>query len=130
MTLSELGRYREAANQLSSDAQTGPDRVVFTHALARLLATAPDDRVRDGVRAMNIVQDLVQQGRTLELGETMAMALAELGEYERAASVQRDLLVGAQRNGLTAVTPRIAANLSRYERREPCRTPWTAEEMP
>jgi len=130
MALAQLGRYRQALDRLSAAAQVGPDRIVFSHAVARLLATAPDDRVRDGAKALALVQDLVQQGRTVELGETMAMALAEMGEFERAASVQRDLLVGARRNGLTAVAPRIAANLTRYEQRQPCRTPWTLEEMP
>ena len=55
-------------------------QLIFPHGLARLLATSPDDHVRDGQRAMTLVQDLVKQGRTLELGETLAMALAELGQ--------------------------------------------------
>jgi hypothetical protein len=79
---------------------------------------------------MGLVQQLVQQGRSLELGETMAMTLAELGEYERAAAIQRDLITGATRNNVTAVLPRLQANLARYQRREACRTPWTREEGP
>ena len=35
-----------------------PDQPDVAHMLARLLAAAPDDRVRDGRRAMEIVQDL------------------------------------------------------------------------
>ncbi len=89
MALVQLGRYGEARGRLEAAAQSGPDQAVFTHGLARLLATAPDDRVRDGQRAMTLVQQLLVQGRTLELGETMAMTLAEQGQYERAASVQR-----------------------------------------
>ena len=132
MTLAQLGRYREAHDRLTAAvaAAGATDRPVFEHALARLLVSAPDDRVRDARRAMPIVQQLVQAGRSLELGETMAMTLAELGEFERAASVQRDLITGATRNGVTAVIPRLQANLARYERRQPCRTPWTREEGP
>jgi Flp pilus assembly protein TadD len=130
MTLVQLGRDREARDRLAQASKTGPDRLVFTHALARLLAASRDDSVRDAPRAMSLVQELLQQGRTLELGETMAMTLAALGEFERAAAVQRDLLAGASKAGLVPVTTRLAANLASYERREPCRTPWAADEMP
>jgi len=58
------------------------------------------------------------------------MTLAELGQYEQAASVQRDLITAAEKAGLTDVTSRLAFNLKSYERREPCRTPWTESEMP
>ena len=56
---------------------------MFTHALARLLATSPDEKVRDGRRAMDLVQQMLQRGRSIELGETYAMALAELGHTTR-----------------------------------------------
>jgi tetratricopeptide (TPR) repeat protein len=131
MTLAQIGRHREARDRLAAAAQAGDaDAIVFRSALARLLAASPDDAVRDGAQAMRLVQELIAQGRTLELGETMAMALAAMGEYDRAAAVQRDLLKGARTNNITAVMPRLAANLARYERGEPCRTPWTLDEMP
>jgi protein O-GlcNAc transferase len=130
MTLVQLGRHREARAALERAHDAAPESVVFAHGLARLLATAPDAGVRDGRRAKMLVDALVQQGRTLDLGETMAMTLAELGEFDRAAAVQRDLLTAAQRAGLPAVVSRIAANLARYEARTPCRTPWTEQEWP
>jgi len=131
MTLVQIGRSRDARDRLTAAVQGGgADALVFKSALARLLATSPDDSVRDGAQAMRFVQELIEHGRTLELGETMAMALAAVGEYDRAAMVQRDLLKGARANNVTAVIPRLSANLARYERGEPCRTPWTLDEMP
>jgi tetratricopeptide (TPR) repeat protein len=130
MTLVQLRRYQEARDQLAEGMKTHPDQAMFIHGLARLLVAAPDDRVRDGRRAMTLVQTLLEQGRTLELGETMAMTLAEMGQYDQAAVVQRDLLKAAERAGLKAAVQRLSANLRLYERREPCRTPWTDEEMP
>lgn len=130
MTLAQLGRYREARDRLAAAAAGGVDQPVFQHGLARLLVTAPDGALRDGPRAMGLVQQLVQQGRSLELGETMAMTLAELGEYDRAIAIQRDLITGATRNNATAALPRLQANLARYQRREPSRTAWTREEGP
>ena len=130
MTLVQLRRHREARALLEDAARRAPASVAFAHGLARLLATAPEARVRDGARARQIVEDLVAQGRTLDLGETMAMALAELGEYPRAVAVQRDLITAATRAGLTSAAARMAQNLSRYERRQPCRVPWTEQEWP
>lgn len=130
MTLAQLGRDRDAVTALERAHEAAPESVVFTHGLARLLVTAADARVRDGRRAKMLVDALVQQGRTLDLGETMAMTLAELGEFDRAVAVQRDLLTAAERAGLPAVVRRIAGNLARYEARRPCRTPWTEQEWP
>lgn len=130
MTLVHVGRFREARDRFDAARQAGGEVAPFTHGLARLLATAPDPAVRDGARAMTLVQELLQRGRTLDLGETMAMTLAELGEFGRAAAVQRDLITASTHAGLAPVTARLGANLSRYERRLPCRTPWTEDEMP
>lgn len=127
--LAQLGRDKEARDELATAARE-TESPVFKHGLARLLATSPDDTVRDGTRAMMLVQELMAEGRTLDLGETMAMTLAELGQFDRAMSVQRDLMVAAKKAQLPAVVARLSVNLARYERREPCRTPWTLAEVP
>jgi hypothetical protein len=78
-----------------------------------------------------MVQQLIgTEQRTPDLGETMAMALADLGRYDEAVRVQQDLIAGAERRGLHDVTRRLAANLALYERHQPCRTPWADGEMP
>jgi tetratricopeptide (TPR) repeat protein len=131
ITFAQVHRYRDARNALADAMKMHPDQPLFAHGLARLLASAPDNSVRDGAQAIALVQRLLQkEQRTLELGETLAMALAAAGRFEEAAAVQRDLLKGAERNALTGVVPRLAGNLARYEHREPCRTPWTAAEVP
>ena len=130
MTLVKLHRDREARDTLAEAAKEPGDQSLFVRALARLLASSPDDSVRDGRRAMALVQQLLQHGRTPDLGETYAMTLAELGQYSEAASVQRDVMRAAERAGATNDEPRLAARLKLYERAEPCRTPWTDEEMP
>ena len=132
MALVQLGRYQEARDRLAADVKAFPEQqALFAHGLARLLAAAPDDRVRDGVKAIAMVGELLtKQQRTLDLGETMAMALAAATRYEEAARVQRDLMRGAEKAGLQQVVPRLAANLELYERRQPCRTPWPPGEIP
>ncbi len=130
MNLIRLERYDEAREQLERAAEDFPDqRSRFTHPLARLLAAAPDDRVRDGGRALAIVEGLAETEQSLLLGETLAMALAEVGRFGEAETVQRDLIAAASQTGLRDAGV-LAANLRRYERGLPCRRPWTPDELP
>ena len=122
--LVRLGRYREARDWFDEASRIHPERPDLSFALARLLAASPDDRVRDGQRAQAIVERLVQTGTTIDLGETMAMALAERGQFADAIAIQRQLVEASIRQGLEPVTRRLTANLLRYERGQACRTPW------
>jgi predicted Zn-dependent protease len=128
-TLSQLNRDQEARAQLMAGMNAFPDNVIFPHGLARLLATSPDDHVRDGQRAMVLVQDLITRGRTLELGETLAMTLAELGQYDQAASIQRDVIKSAGKAGVPSAEKRMTKHLTLYEHHQPCRTPWELDEI-
>ena len=131
MALVQLGRSQEARDRLVDDVNAFPEQSVFAHGLARLLAASSDDRVRDGDRAIALVGELLKkEQRTLDLGETMAMALAAATRYEEAARLQSDLVRGAEGAGLRQVVPRLAANLELYQRRQPCRTPWPPGEIP
>lgn len=128
MGLVALRRYGEARDWLEESVTLQPDEPLLSHALARLLVTAPDGRVRDGRRAMAIVQDLMKGVKRTDLGETMAMAAAELGNFEEATAIQRGVLAAAQRAGLAQAVARMQENLRLYEHRQPCRTPWKADD--
>jgi tetratricopeptide (TPR) repeat protein len=130
MALAGLARYEAARTVLEETMNTFPDQLAVRHALARLLAAAPDDRVRDGRRAMTLVQELLKKEQSIELGETLAMTLAELRQFEQAAAVQRDVMAASVQAGRADAARRMAENLARYERGEPCRTPWREGEMP
>jgi tetratricopeptide (TPR) repeat protein len=124
MALVRLRRYREAKAWLEESTRIQPDRPELSHTLARLLAAAPDDTVRDGARAMTLVQELMKTSKTTVVGETMAMALAEVGQFSDAAEVQRSVLAAAEQAGIARDVRRMTTNLRLYERRQPCRTPW------
>jgi tetratricopeptide (TPR) repeat protein len=128
MALVRLRRYHDALAWLGEGAKLYPDQPELALAQARLLAAAPDDRVRDGERALAIVQELFKSRKSTDVGETIAMALAEVGDYEQAAAIQRDVLAAATRAGLNDAARRMAGNLQLYERHRPCRTPWTDDE--
>ena len=124
MALVRLRRFSEARDRLVDAVNTYPDQPGFAHALARLLAAAPDARVRDGRRALALMQDLLKTQRTLELMQTMAMTLAELGQYDEAANWQRAAIAEASQAQRSDLTARLQENLSLYEHQQPCRTPW------
>ena len=131
MALVQLRRYREARDRLAAGFEAFPGASIFPHALARLLAAAPDAEVRDGPRAVRLVEQIASRGeRTIDLGETMAMALAEVGRYGEAAAVQRDLIAAAEAEGMRDAVPRLVASLRLYERGRPSRTPWPADAVP
>jgi tetratricopeptide (TPR) repeat protein len=124
MALVRLRRYNDARAWLEESAAAQPDRPELAHALARLLAAAPDPAVRDGQRALRMTQDLAAANGTTDVGETMAMALAEVGSYRDAVSVQRDVMEAARQGGAATDLRRMAANLQLYESGRACRMPW------
>lgn len=131
MNLVRLERFADARDYLETSAQSFPDQEsMFIHPLARLLAAAPADGVRDGQRAMLIVETLLEDEQSFVLGETYAMVLAELGQFTEAVAVQRDLIEAAEQTGAGDLLSGLRANLLLYERGEPCRTPWTPTELP
>src|SRR5262249_39201380 len=107
-----------------------PDDPMFSYALARLLAAAPDVKVRNGAQAKALVEILLKTQRSIDVGATAAMALAELGEFEQATAVQREVIAVAESAGLHDVVGHLHDNLKLYEQRQPCRIPFTDDELP
>ena len=124
MALVRLERYAEARDRLTEATMVRPDLSMFRHALARLLAAAPDDRVRDGARAWSLVEALPEEEKHPAVFETMAMVLAELGHFELASDWQRLAMSATARAGRSDVAQQMADNLALYARSRPCRTPW------
>jgi tetratricopeptide (TPR) repeat protein len=128
MGLVRVGRYQDARDRLEQGMRVFPDQLGFAHALARLLAAAPDDRVRDGTRALSIMEGLVEAEQTLAMAETMAMALAELGRFEDAVNWQRDVMAAAAKGRRQDLAGRLSANLRLYQNSQPCRVPWADDD--
>ena len=127
LTLVRLKDYQEAQNQLIEAVRLHPDRPEFTRALARLYAAAPDERVRDGQRALALAQELVTRQRSADELETMAMALAEAGQYEAAARSLGEAIVEAEKRGRLDLAKSMAIDLRLYEQHRPSRIPWREE---
>ncbi len=126
MSLARDRKWREARAVLEEGFDGSIEDAPRANALARILAAAPDERARDGARALALSRRLFEATHAPEAGLTFAMAMAETGEYERAAGLQRATLVLADRANATEARPFILANLALYEQRKPAREPWPA----
>lgn len=124
MTLVDLRRYAEARDQLAQGQELFPDQPGFTLALGRILAAAPDDRVRDGQRALALLRALPGGGQhTPDYAIALAMALAEVGQFTDAAGLQRQVIDQAGE-----IDPEFRRDLGRlldaYQQGRPARKPW------
>ena len=121
VTLVDLRRYEEAHDRLADLVSGYPEQPIFAHALARLLAAAPDAGVRDGLAAMRVLDALPEAQRVTDFGETLAMALAELGYYDDASRWQREGIAAARRAGREDLVARMAEKLGQYQSGRPWR---------
>jgi tetratricopeptide (TPR) repeat protein len=129
MALVDVRRFPEARQQLEQGLQMFPDRPAFSVSLARLLAASPDQTVRDGHRALDILMRLPEATQqTIDCGVATAMALAEAGRFDDAASLQQQILDHLP----PGVDPRVRQDFSQalrsYQQRRPLRQPWLDSE--
>jgi hypothetical protein len=114
-------RWQEGRDCLEEALLHHPDDPRIVHTLARLLATAPVSRVRDGNRSLELARRALAAEGSLEHSETVAMALAEMGRFEEAISWQRGLAQKASTLGDRATLTRLVHHLRLYEARRPVR---------
>ena len=128
MALVRLERYRVARERLTAAMAVHSARPEFPHALARVLAAAPDDGVRDGARAWELAQALARQQQNSAVAETLAMAAAETGRFDAAVEWQELAMTIARRAERPDIARRMASNLELYQAGQACRTPWREDD--
>ncbi len=111
--LTNARRYVEAAAVGRRAAAAWPGDPAILQRAAWLLATAPDDGVRDGALALRLAQALTLAGETPEALDTLAAAQAETGDLAAAiATCERALRLTEARggsDGLDGLGARLAA---------------------
>jgi tetratricopeptide (TPR) repeat protein len=124
------GSYARARTLLEDATTALPNDSDIAIALARVLSAAPDPEVRDPGRALRIVASLVrnQQGNPLEVGITLAMALAAVGQYRQAAAYQQAVIGQLESSHQDALAGSLRQNLIRYQRGEICIEPWASDD--
>jgi len=93
LLLTHLGRPLDAVTQYEEALRFKPDFVEVRVYLSTLLSTYPDEKVRDGQRALELAEQLVEGGNNGApfLG-ALAAAHAELGDFAKAVEVQEQAL--------------------------------------
>jgi tetratricopeptide (TPR) repeat protein len=88
--LQQQGRYAEAEQAYLGAIQAQPACVPACDSLARLLATCPDDKARDGKRAVEYATAACQETGWKDpvCLDTLAAAYAEVGQFEDAVRYQ------------------------------------------
>ena len=124
--LARLGRWAETRARLEEAHGVAPDSATLRLELARVLSAAPDDRVRDGRRAVALTQPLVRPEMSVEHIETLAMIAAENELFPTAVELQQRALRSVREAGLEEPLARLQRNLEHYLAGRPCRDPWPA----
>jgi tetratricopeptide (TPR) repeat protein len=124
VALTKAGRHADARQSLEESRKVLPDSMPLAHVAARLWATCPDERLRDGPRALELAKSLFGRYECMEHAETVAMAFAETGDYVQAQKWQKKAIEAATRRTRGNAPPRLKQNLALYESGKPCRTPW------
>jgi tetratricopeptide (TPR) repeat protein len=113
-----------AAQQFARAVEVSPDNPFLLNRLAWLLATSPEDEVRNGPRAVDLAQHAVTLTSRQDLMslETLSAAYAEAGRFEEAVSVGREALALAERESDGAAA-QLASRVLLFESREKFREP-------
>lgn len=110
-----LGREADAAARLEEGLQALPEQGSLAFTLARLRLSAEDPTVRDGARALALVEPLFRAQATPEHAEVMASALAAVGRQGDAIALYRQLLDQLPEGSDPALGARWRTEIERLE---------------
>jgi protein O-mannosyl-transferase len=93
--------------------------------LAWVLATAPDDSLRNGTRAVDLAEHALKLAGGVNpiLHRTLAAAYAEAGRFDDALATAERGRTLAEREGNRELADEFAAVLQRYQQHQPMRDP-------
>lgn len=119
------GDLEQARTRLGEAVSRVPTALGLRLLLARLLSAAPDARVRDGVRALELAGPVYDRRPSPAVAETVAMALAEQGRFDEAVQWQERAVQGAGTRAGDAW-----ARLTLYRSRRPFRAAGPEDYLP
>jgi|GEM_PF-1810636 len=95
------GRSSEAVHILEGGLEKSPENVALQNMLARILATDPDDTVRNGARAVQVAKEAerLTAGRDCLVLDTLAAAYAETGDFPQAVTTAERAAALAESQG-------------------------------
>jgi tetratricopeptide (TPR) repeat protein len=111
------GRFAVAAKYLLLAVQASPDNPLLLRRAAWLLATAPQDDARDGVRAVEMAERATQltTGQDAIALEALGAAYAEQDRFAEAVTILRRAIDVASAQGFHAFVPQLRQDLAQCE---------------
>jgi len=116
-------KYSDAAAHLRSAAELQPDRVFLLNLRAIILATCPDDSVRNGAAAILLAERarMLTKGQNASVLDTLSAAYAEAGRFPDAIDTEQQAISIAVQQGNTRQADMLKDHLSAYTRNLPLR---------
>ena len=117
------GKRASAAEQFALAVHFDPDNPFLLNRLAWLLATSPEDSVRNGPRAVELAERAATITRREDVMsmETLSAAYAEAGRFEDAVTAGRAALALAEKQGNESTAADLARRLQIFQMRQPYR---------
>ena len=115
--LATLGKDREAVSEYQAALALRRDLIQAANNLAWILATTPDDGLRDGKRAVTIAERICSlnvEGKRGEHLDTLAAAFAESGRFAEAVQAAEKAIPLARSENDAAAARSMEARLVLY----------------
>lgn len=112
----QQGRGREAVDHYDAALRLQPDNVGTLFSLAWLLATTPDERLRDSARAIDLAQraNRLTGGADPAIQHALAAAYSEAGQATNAVNTAREALRLAEAQANAPLAETLRTQLERY----------------
>lgn len=123
--LDKMGSPDRALLDYAQALTVSPDRTEIYNDIAWILSTCPDDRFRDGRRAVAFAKHAAERSPSSSFLDTLAAAYAENGRFEDAVTIQSRILAEAVSSKQTDDTDAYSERLARYQAGRPYRERYT-----
>ena len=123
--LIQQGRIREGVEEWQKVLEIQPDNGNAMSNVAWVLATSPDDSLRDGAKAVQLAEQAMRiSGRRIPvLFRTLAAAYAERGQFSEAIQTAQQGIELANTQGNSKLATELSGNIALYQERRPLRDP-------
>jgi protein O-mannosyl-transferase len=123
--LIQQGRIREGVEEWQKVLAIQPDNGNAMSNLAWVLATSPDESLRDGTKAVQLAEQAlrISGGRIPIILRTLAAAYAESGRFSEAIQTAQQGIELANSQGNPGLATEVQGNIALYQERRPLRDP-------
>ena len=123
--LFQKGDYKRAVSDCNKALGIDPRHDKAYNQLAWILAVCPDERYRDGAKAIELAKKAVELNPDPDFYDTLAAAYAEAGRYEEATAIQEKVINLLKKEGRTEKLAVYIERMNAYKGKKP----WRSKQM-